>query len=243
MVGTVKYITGWKFLMVILCNRGFIISFILSLLCDDNYVYEHGFNNTNIVGSELNCKYDGPTTTTTITTNAFTTSTSIMTTASTTTTSSECITSNPVIETTTTDNNQETSTALHTTNDAIGTTSKAFESTTENSLETSKSPTNPNVTDPTSTSTDKILIGVFVPVGIVVGAGVAFIVYSRCFKDVSVAPVKNSDIDLENQSDSSSEVSESQSSNLDESVESADGNQDGNDQNDSVQNTVDETAQ
>ena len=121
-----------------------------------------------------------------------------------------------------------------------------FESTTKNSLETSKSPTNPHLTDPPElSSTDKILIGVFVPVGILVSTGVAFVVHSHCFKSVSVTPVEDSDIDLENQPDarsSSSAATKSQSSTGDNS-ESTEKIQDTTDQNESVQYTVDRTTQ
>lgn len=133
---------------------------------------------------------------------------------------------------------------MHTSNGPSRTTSTAFESTTKNALETSKSPTNPHVTDPALTSIDKILIGVFVPIGIIASAGAAFTVYSRCFKVSTVAPT-NLDIELENQNDaggSSSKVSESQSY-LEEIQESTDGNPNVPDQNDLMLDTVGETTQ
>ena len=74
---------------------------------------------------------------------------------------------------------------------------------------TTKGPTNPNLGDPLS-STDKILIGVFVPVGVLASAGAAYFVYVRFFKDPStVAPTSDPDIDLENQSEPRSSQSES----------------------------------
>ena len=114
-------------------------------------------------------------------------------------------------------------------------------------METSKSSTNPHVTDPTNSlsSTDKILIGVLVPVGAAASAGAAFIVYSRCFKVSSVAPKEDSDIDLENQNDTRSSTSamcELQSS-TDEIEETTVKNPEFADYNDVLQNTVDETTQ
>ena len=134
---------------------------------------------------------------------------------------------------------------MHTSNGPSRTTSTAFESTTKNALETSKSPTNPHVTDPALTSIDKILIGVFVPIGIIASAGAAFTVYSRCFKISTIAPISGPEIDLENQNDvggSSSKVSESQSY-LEEIQESTDGNPNVPDQNDLMLDTVGETTQ
>ena len=63
--------------------------------------------------------------------------------------------------------------------------------------------------DPLS-STDKILIGVFVPVGVLASAGAAYFVYVRFFKASSaIAPVSDTDIDLENQSEPRPSQSES----------------------------------
>ena len=74
---------------------------------------------------------------------------------------------------------------------------------------TTKVPTNPNFGDPLS-STDKILIGVFVPVGVLTSAGAAYFVYVRLFKSPStVAPSSDTDIDLENQSEPRPSQSES----------------------------------
>ena len=111
-------------------------------------------------------------------------------------------------------------------------------------METSKLPTNPHVTDPSSLSSrDKVLIGVLVPVGVVASAGAAFIVYSRCFKVSSIAPIEDSDVDLENQNDTlPSEIRESQSSAA-ENEESIGQNSDVADHNDSVHYVVDETRQ
>ena len=53
------------------------------------------------------------------------------------------------------------------------------------------------MTDSSLTSIDKILVGVFVPVGVIVSTGATFMLYSYCFKGASVTPVEDSDIDLE----------------------------------------------
>ena len=75
---------------------------------------------------------------------------------------------------------------------------------------TTKEPT----TDSLS-STDKILIGVFVPVGVLASAGAAYFVYVRFFKASTVGPVLDTDIDLENQSEPRPSQSEPPSPNED----------------------------
>ena len=135
-------------------------------LCDEGYEYRHGSDNTDVVGSKLNCQIKGW---------------------------------EPPAITTTTEKDDETTVAP--------TTSSNNEITTEISLTTTISSevstiTNPGLTDPSLDSTDKILIGVFVPVGILAGVGVAYFVYSKCFKaTASVAPTDDTEIDLEDQND------------------------------------------
>ena len=110
---------------------------------------------------------------------------------------------------------------------------------------TTKGPTNPNLGDPLS-STDKILIGVFVPVGVLASAGAAYFVYVRFFKAPSaIAPTSDTDIDLENQSEPRPSQSESPPS--DDDQDSVDqeptGRRTVDDQNDPAEDINNETVQ
>ena len=135
-------------------------------MCDEGDVYIHGSNNTDVVGSKLNCQAEGWEPPAVITT----------------TREDEKTTEAP-----TTSSNEETTTEISTT------------TTISSEISTI---TNPSLTDPSLDSTDKILIGVFVPIGVLSCVGVAYLVYSHCFKaSATVAPTDDTEIDLENQND------------------------------------------
>ena len=105
----------------------------------------------------------------------------------------------PPVITTTTKVDEESTLAPTTTSNNEITTELSKTTTIRSEVSTT---TNPSLTDPSLDATDKILIGVFVPVGILAGVGVAYFVYSKFFKaTASVAPTDDTDIDLEDQND------------------------------------------
>ena len=169
---------------------------------------DDGLRDENGENFVLNLKFNSTTTTTTTSTSTTTrTSTTFRTTTTTTAITTIRSTQGPS-ETTTSVNDQETTTVSLTTDDASY---------------TSTASTNPHVTDSTLSKTEKILIGILVPIGIILIAGAAYLVYSRCLKAPSVAPIADNDIDLESQSDATSFSSETSGTQSENNLEESDG--------------------
>ena len=133
-------------------------------------MYIHGSNNTDVVGSKLNCQVKGweP----------------------------------PPVVTTTKEDEKTTIAPTTSPNNEI-TTKISITTTISSEISTI---TNPSLTDPPLGSTEKILIGVFVPIGVLSCVGVAYLVYSKCFKaSATVVPTDDNEIDLEDQNDPAEE--------------------------------------
>ena len=188
---------------------------------------DDGLRDENGENFVLNLKFNSTTTTTTSTSTTTRTTTSFIPTTSTSSKTTYTTTYTTTFRTTTT--TTATTTIRSTQGPSETTTSVNDQETTTVSLTTddasytSTASTNPNVTDSTLSKTDKILIGILVPIGIILIAGAAYLVYSRCLKAPSVAPIADNEIDLESQSDATSFSSEKSGTQSENNFEESDG--------------------